>query len=305
MLDVEISVVCTNNRPALEHCLAALPAACAGLSWRATVVDNAGEDGTSEMVRERHPWAAVVRNERRAGFSTNHNLTLARAVRDRSARFVLILNDDTIFDPRALTAMVAEMDTARSVGALGPRLRGLDGSPQQSMFRFPSLADFPMLALIPHRPPRPADGRGWLNGSCILFRVDALAEVGLLDERFFIFCEDTDIALRLDAAGWRVALSETAGMIHLEHQTVSAPALNSVMARQMLRSQWLYMRKHEGRATAAAMTVIVRAILLARAVRDLIRARRDRDPTVRETAGHLIGLARYAVRVPLPHERST
>jgi GT2 family glycosyltransferase len=303
MDDVEISVVCTDNRPALERCLAALPAACAGLTWSATVVDNASADGTSEMVRGRYPWAALVRNERRAGFSANHNRTLSRVVADRSARCALILNDDTIFDPGAVAAMVAEMDDQPSLGALGPRLRGLDGEPQQSLFRFPTVRDFALDVLMPSRPTGPAGKHGWLNGSCILFRVDALAGVGLLDERFFIFYEDTDICLRLLEAGWRSAIAASAGMVHLEHQTVSAPALNSAMARQMLRSQWLYLRKHHGRLGAAAVAAAWRVILLLRAARDLVRWRVDRDPTLQERAMDLIRLAGYEVRVPLPHER--
>jgi GT2 family glycosyltransferase len=303
MNDVEISVVCTNNRPALEQCLTALPAACEGLKWAATVVDNASADGTSEMVRRRFPWADLVRTERRAGFSANHNRTLGRVVRERSARCALILNDDTIFDPGALSEMVREMDGRPALGALGPRLRGPDGQPQQSLFRFPSVRDFALDVMMPSRPTGPAGTHGWLNGSCILLRVDALARVGLLDERFFIFYEDTDICLRLHEAGWESAIAASAGMVHLEHQTVSTPALNSVMARQMLRSQWLYLHKHKGRCGAAAVAAAWRVILLLRAFRDLARWRVDRDPKVQAQALDLIRLAGYEVRVALPHER--
>lgn len=302
MHDVEISVVCTNNRTALEQCLAALPEACDGLSWRATVVDNASTDGTSEMVRSQFAWADVIRNERRAGFSANHNRTLRRVLRDRSARSVLILNDDTIFDPGALRAMVTELAAKSELGALGPRLRGVDGTPQQSLFRFPSAAQLVLDALVPGRASGPPGRAGWLNGSCILFSVDALAQVGLLDERFFIFYEDIDIGVRLHQAGWRSAVAKSAGMVHLEHQTVSTPSLNSVMARQMLRSQWLYLRKHEGRIRAGAVATVARGTLLLRALRHLLRSQRDDDPTVRETAMHLGRLARYRVSVPLPHE---
>jgi GT2 family glycosyltransferase len=303
--DVVISVVCTNNRAALEQCLAALPAACDGLSWTATVIDNASTDGTSEMVQRRYPWAHLVRREHRAGFSANHNRTLDRVVRDRSADYALILNDDTIFDPGAVAAMVREMEERRSLGALGPRLRGLDGRPQQSLFRFPSVRDFALDVMLPSRPTGPAGRDGWLNGSCILFRLEALACVGVLDERFFIFFEDTDICLRLRDAGWSSAIAASAGMVHLEHQTVSKPALNSMMARQMLRSQWLYLRKHNGRLGAAAVAVAWRVILLLRALRDLARWSHSDDPTIRERALDLIRLAGYQVRVPLPHERSS
>lgn len=304
MYDVWISVVCTNNRGALAQCLTALPGACAGLKWRATVTDNAGEDGTSHMVKERFPWADLLRNERRLGFAANHNRLLARVVVDGAARFVLILNDDTIFDENALSAMVREMDARPRLGALGPQLRGLDGRPQQSLFRFPSLLEFVLGALSPGREPARPHGDGWLNGSCVLLRTEALREVGLLDERFFIFYEDTDLGLRLHQAGWPSALARAGSMVHLEHQTVSVPALNSVMARQMRRSQWLYVQKHEGRLAAAALEVVTRTALLARALKAVLKGRRSAAAAEREKAHHLLELARYRVSVALPHERS-
>jgi N-acetylglucosaminyl-diphospho-decaprenol L-rhamnosyltransferase len=297
--DVAVSVVCTSNAPALTSCLAALPEAAEGLRWRATVVDNASTDGVSELVRERFAWAALVRNERRRGFAANHNLTLLPAIAASDARYVLVLNDDTIFDPGALAAMVAEMDATPDLGCLGPRIRGLDGAPQQSLFGYPSLGHLLAGQVRPGAgASQPAlGGVGWLNGSCLLLRVAALAEVGSLDERYFIFFEDTDLGRRLLDSGWRSAVARDAGMVHLEHQTVGTPALSSVMARQMLRSRWLYVRRYHGRAAAALLSAVSRTALLARAAKAALTG-------AREHAGHMLVLARYSPRRPLPHEAS-
>jgi GT2 family glycosyltransferase len=300
-LDVVVSIVCTNNRSALEGCLEALPAACDGLHWRATVVDNGGTDGTSEMVRERFAWAALIRNERPQGFSHNHNLTILPALERRDSSYALVLNDDTIFDPEAVATMVREMDAAPDVGALGPRIRGTDGAPQQSLFRFPSSGRMLARQLQIAGPGPEPDGDGWLNGSCLLLRAAALEQVGSLDPDFFLFYEDTDIGLRLLEGGWRSAVSSGAGMVHLEHQTISTPALSSVMARQMLRSQWLYAKRHLGPGQALLVAAGTRAALLLRWAKASAGALLG-SGAERDQASRLLRLARYRPDEPLPHE---
>src|ERR1700716_785682 len=73
VLEVEISLVNTNNRALLNACLASLPEACAGLNWHVTVVDNESRDGSAEMVATEFPSARLIRNAKRLGFGANHN----------------------------------------------------------------------------------------------------------------------------------------------------------------------------------------------------------------------------------------
>ena len=304
MDDLVISVICTNNRSALESCLRALPEAARGLRWTTTVVDNASTDGTSELVREAFPWATLIRNDVRMGFSANHNKTLVPAVEEHAARYVLFLNDDTILDPSSLTAMVAEMDERHDIGALGPAIRGTDGKPQVSLIGFPSPSHLVISTLLPGRRVAPLQSghHGWLNGSCVMVRPEAFRDIGPLDERFFIFFEDTDLGRRLLDAGWHSAISRDAGMIHLEHSTVSMPALNSIMARQMLRSQWLYVRKHNGRVRAAIVAGLVRVSLLLRAAKAFAVGTVGSRDEERAAAGHMVALASYSPADPLAHE---
>ena len=151
------SVICTDNWAALEGCLESVPAACDGLRWRLTVIDNASTDGTSDHVRERYPWAALIRHERRHGFGANHNLILIPVVAENRARYALILNDDTRFDPGAVRELVAAADADDELGAMGPALRGTNGRPQQSFFTFPTPWSMVLGHLVPGRrssPPR-------------------------------------------------------------------------------------------------------------------------------------------------------
>jgi N-acetylglucosaminyl-diphospho-decaprenol L-rhamnosyltransferase len=300
-LDVEISIANTNSRELLRGCLESLPAACAGLSWRATVVDNASTDGSAEMVRREFEGVGLLQNDAARGFSANHNRVLRRAL-ERSPRYVLILNEDTVLEPGSVGELFRFCDKRPTLGAAGPVITGGDGVLQQSFFRFPSVGEQAAACFRPGRKPAAADGGGWLNGSCVLVRVDALRQVGLLDERFFIFFEDTDLGLRLQQAGWQSAVCPSARIVHYGHQVVSQPIYGNRMERQMVRSRYLYFRKHYGVARAGMLAVLVRTAFTLRAVKALGSSVFLRRSDERGLASILWDLARYDPRVALSHE---
>jgi GT2 family glycosyltransferase len=301
-LDVEVSLVNTDNRDLLRACLASLPEAAGALSWNATVVDNASDDGSSEVVRLEFPWARLIENPRRAGFSANHNQVIADVVRHDSARYVLVLNEDTELEPGSVEELVSFADREDRLGAAGPRLVEADGREQVSYFRFPGLLEQFWSTIRPGQPPRPAKTTGWLNGSCLLVRTEVLRRVGLLDPRFFIFFEDTDLGLRLHRAGWRSAVCASSRVVHHGHQTVSHSRVGTHMERQMLRSRYLYFCKHHGRHTAALVVALVRMALGVRAAKAFLTGSITRDGGERKLAGLLWSLARYDPIAPLPHE---
>jgi N-acetylglucosaminyl-diphospho-decaprenol L-rhamnosyltransferase len=301
-LDVEVSLVNTNNRDLLRACLASLPEAARALTWHATVVDNASDDGSPEVVRLEFPWARLIENTQRVGFSANHNQVIGEVLSHDSARYVLVLNEDTELEPGSLEELVSFADREERLGAAGPRLVEKDGREQASYFRFPAVLEQFWSTLKPGKPPRRAETGGWLNGSCLLVRTEALRRVGPLDARFFIFFEDTDLGLRLHRAGWRSAVCESSTVVHHGHQTVSQSGAGTHMERQMLRSRYLYFRKHHGRHTAALVVALVRMALVVRAAKALLTGSIRRDGGERRLAGFLWSLARYDPVTPLPHE---
>jgi GT2 family glycosyltransferase len=299
-LDVLISLVNTNSRDLLRQCLLSLPDACRGLSSRTTLVDNASTDGSAEMVEAEFPDVELIRNTTRRGFSANHNQSIRLAL-DRGARFVLVLNEDTVLEPGSVRALVECCDARKEVGAAGPLINGSDGSPQRSLLAFPTIASEVSTSLRPGRDREPR-GAGWLNGSCVLFRTDALRQVGTLDERFFIFFEDTDIGLRLHDAGWESVVCPTSRILHYGHQVVSQPAYGDRMVRQMIRSRDLYFRKHRGPARASIANALCKSAFRLRAMKAGLTATILREAEERQLAGFLWGLASYDPREALPHE---
>jgi GT2 family glycosyltransferase len=295
-------LVNTNNRDLLRACLASLPEAAGALSWHATVVDNASDDGSPEVVRLEFPWARVIENPQRAGFSANHNQVIGDVVSHDSARYVLVLNEDTELESASLEELVSFADREDRLGAAGPRLIEKDEREQVSYFRFPGVLEQFWSTLRPGQAPRRAEMAGWLNGSCLLVRTEALRRVGLLDARFFIFFEDSDLGMRLHRAGWRSAVCATSRVVHHGHQTVSQSGVGTQMERQMLRSRYLYFRKHHGRHTAALVAALVRMALGVRAGKAFLTGSITRDGGERRLAGLLWNLARYDPGVPLAHE---
>ena len=298
--DVEISLVSTDNRELLEACLRSLPAACEGLDWHVTVVDNASSDGTAEMVQRDFPAARLMRNDSRLGFSVNHNKVIGPVVAEGSARYVVVLNEDTELEPGSVAALVAYADAHPRTGVVGPAIFGTEGERQPSYFRFPGVLGQIGWALRPGRALPQHRGEGWLNGSCLLVRVSALEEIGLLDDRFFIFFEDTDLGYRMRAAGWSSDVVEEARILHHGHMTVSQPALGSAMERQMLRSRYLYFEKHHGRARAWLVATGVRAAFWLRAGKAWV----EREQTVDGRPSHALlrDAAQYSPRSTLEHE---
>jgi GT2 family glycosyltransferase len=301
VVDVQISLVNTDNRDLLARCLASLSAAAGSISWRATVVDNASRDGSAELVRRDFPSVRLLENRTRRGFSANHNRVIKEVLSLGSARYVLVLNEDTELEPGSLQKLTAFADDERRLGAIGPRLVGPDGREQLSYFSFPAVSQQFSETLRPGRARQPADDAGWLNGSCLLIRTEALRDVGGLDERFFIFWEDTDLGLRLHRAGWRSAVCDAARVVHHEHQTVASSSAGAAMEQQMLRSRYLYFQKHHGALRAWLVAALVRLALSLRAAKAFVGSL-GRDAGERTLAGLLWRLARYDPCVPLAHE---
>ncbi|HEX8770338.1 MAG TPA: glycosyltransferase family 2 protein [Acidimicrobiales bacterium] len=309
VLDVEISIVNHDNCALTRACLRSLPSACEGLDWHVTLVDNASTDGCAGRLRAEFPHLAVLANQTRHGFGVNQNKVIGPAVDSRTARYVLVLNNDTELGAGSVTALVKHGDDHAALGVIGPRTYNADWSVQPSSFRFPTACGALLSDVYPRAAPLgcvPADtGRRWLGGACLLLRTDALRDVGCFDPRFFLFFEDIDLAHRMWDAGWESAICPDASIMHHNHKTVEMDGLKFDMACQLRRSFHLYMAKYHGQATAVALTCLGRLSLLIRALIRAMYARLKSDHTAMSEAAFLRQLAAYDPTNVLAHEVSS
>jgi len=269
-VDLSIVVVSYNVRQLLALCLESLYQTLqeTSLAFEVLVVDNASGDGSAEWVRERFPEARLYANERNTGYAAASNQGMAAC----QGRYVLVMNPDTRALGSAIAILLAFMDENPGVGMAGPALLYGDGSFQHSAFRFPSLPqilfDFYPLhyRLINSRlngryPRRLYEGGEPFAidhplGAVMLVRREVIEQVGMMDEQFFMYCEEVDWAKRIRQAGWEICTVPQALFIH--HAGQSTVQFRDRMFVALWRSRYLLFQKHYSAAFIWAAKRLVR-----------------------------------------------
>lgn len=246
-MDVSVIIVNWNTRDLLLDCVTSLYTTTKDLKFEIFLVDNASSDDSVASVRERYPEVQIIQNNRNLGFAAANN----KALRGMRGRYALLLNTDTVLTDDAISRLVAFMDRHADAGmACGQLLNG-DGSKQNSVANFPTF--LPMLCnetilriLLPGKFPskrreytEPVEVDSCI-GACLMVRKKAIDEVGLLDERYFFFMEETDWALTMRKAGWKSYLVPDACIYHLQGQSAGHNVRSRIM---FYRSRYTYFKK--------------------------------------------------------------
>jgi GT2 family glycosyltransferase len=262
---VSAVIVSFNTAPLLERAIQSLVASSALVDGvEIIVVDNASEDGSPQMVRERFPDVRLVRLTRNVGFAAGTNVGLRMARGEQ----LLLLNPDAELLHHALPTLSSFLAEHPWVAAVGPRLIYADGSPQDSAFHFPSLGQialdfFPAPARImrsglngrylpgtePHAIDHPL-------GACMLISRAALDDVGLFDDGFFMYCEEVDWCMRARERGWEIYHHPDAVVVH--HGGKSTEQRSGAMFQQLHSSRWRLYEKHYGSCFRRAARLITR-----------------------------------------------
>jgi hypothetical protein len=215
------------------------------------VVDNGSTDGTPALVRERFPEVELIEQENR-GMGGGNNAGMRAA----GGRYWLLLNSDA-WVKGGLDDLVAFADAHPRAAVVGPRLLNPDGSIQRSVRGEPTLwrlaTEYLFLrklaprtqafnafygAGFDHAAPREVES---LQGAALLVRREAADEVGLFDESFFMFSEETDWLHRFRAAGWQVWFSPSVEVVHL-----GGASHGGRLYAENLRGILRYLTKHRG-----------------------------------------------------------
>lgn len=224
------------------------------------VVDNGSADGSPEAIREAFPGVSLIRNGRNLGFARAVNQALDQA----TGHYCVLLNSDARLMEGAIKTLAAFMEENPDVGIAGGELINEDGSRQNSMAPFPSLATELfnkrlLRILFPRRYPgkerdypAPLDVDS-LVGACIIVRRQAIEEVGKLDEGYFFFMEETDWCLRMKKAGWRISFVPGALILHL--QGASASLAKTEARIEYYRSRYRFFLKWHGTGKTALLKI--------------------------------------------------
>ncbi len=218
--DFSIVLVCWNNKDYLVPCLRSLYASQMNASFDVMVVDNGSTDGTIQALENEFPQVRVIRNLENVGLARASN----QGIQETNGRYVLLLNNDTLVNGSALDALVEFLNTHPDAGAVGGELLNPDGTFQSGYTSFSSLTqEFLIATGLGERlwNGYPSHGRAnqvkrvdWLSSACLMVRRVAFEQVGLLDEQYFIYGDETDLQYRLKQAGWQVYYMPGVSIIH-------------------------------------------------------------------------------------------
>jgi GT2 family glycosyltransferase len=268
------------------------------LGGKAIVVDNASGDDSMAILREaaqERGWGedvVLLESPRNGGFGAGNNLALRHAMAwsDRPQYFYL-LNPDAKPDPGCIQTLVEFMDAHPQVGMAGSRVRHEDGSLRLSAFRFPSVLSelesglkLGLASKLLERwrvwapPPKKTGPVDWVSGASVLIRTQALDEVGLFDEEFFLYYEETDLAYRALFAGWPTYYVVEAEAEHIGQVSTQFKNHDRPRPGYWFDSRKYYLRKNHGPITLwAANTAFAGATALYQ-LRRRLQGKPDEDP---------------------------
>ncbi|HIQ04228.1 MAG TPA: glycosyltransferase [Anaerolineae bacterium] len=278
MLDLAIVIVNFNTQALLRDCLRSVFASEGDFTYRVCIVDNASSDGSAEMVRAEFPQVDLIANSENVGYPRANNQGLrhfgfndvgsqphSRSEHDsiRLPRYILLLNPDTVLPPTALREMMSFMDARPDCGIAGPKLVRQDGSLDlacRRSFPTPEISFWRMVGMSRLFPRHPRFGRYNLThldpdvltevdsvvGAFMMVRREAILQVGLLDEAFFMYGEDLDWAYRVKQQGWRVWYNPAVTVLHYK----AASSKHSERAQhEFYRAMTIFYRKHYAATT--------------------------------------------------------
>jgi GT2 family glycosyltransferase len=227
MLDVSIVIVSWNTRDLLARCLSAVYESSEGLSFEVIVIDNASQDDSALMLKNRFPDVILIENEANLGFAIANNIGVDQA----NGRFILLLNSDAFVHANAVETLVRSMEAMPDTGASGCRLYYEDGQLQRTAYSFPTVLTelWTAVGLDKLFPKSRVFGKyrmtywdlddirevDYVMGACLMLRREALEQTGALDENYFMYSEEVDLCYRLKRAGWKVRFISTASATHI------------------------------------------------------------------------------------------
>jgi N-acetylglucosaminyl-diphospho-decaprenol L-rhamnosyltransferase len=273
-LRLSIIVVSWNTKVFLMDCLASIWQYMPSVPFEVFVVDNGSSDGTAVAVHEVFPWVKVMANKENRGFATANN----QAIRHCAGQYILLLNSDAVLPEGGLETLLRFADAHPRAGIVGVKLTDPDGSFQASCNDFPTLCTslleaWGIVQLIKGRhaypsytPSRSETERAcdWVGGACLLARSEAVRQVGLLDEGFFMNSEEVDWCFRMRQAGWQVWYTPSVEVRHWGG--ASAPRRSGPQRQAVWEGKLRFLDKHRGGKSARIAAANLRAASAFRAL---------------------------------------
>ena len=301
-MDVSIIIVAWNVKQLLYDCLKSVYDQTKDIEFEVIYVDNASKDGSVEIVKKEFPEVIIIENNENKGFikANNQGIEIAKG------RYVLLLNSDTIILDNAITKTVIFADAHPDAAVVGCRVLNPDRSLQRNCFMYPSVLNMLLAATYLYKafPKSKFFGREymtWWNlnnvrevqtvaGCYSLVRMEAIRQVGLMDELCFVYGDDPDWCYRFKKNGWKILFTPDAEIIHYGGQTTKK--MPSKFLFQLFGSKLIFMKLHRSRLAFQFARILTALFFLLRVPSWLAMAmlgKNGRKKSIQTAKTYLIG----------------
>ena len=255
-MDVSVIIVNWNTAQVTCDCLRSVYEQTRGVSYEVIVVDNASSDDSVEVIKRDYPQVILIENNENRGFAAANNQGMVIA----KGRYVLLLNSDTIILDNAIAKTLEFAKNLPDAAVVGCKVLNPDRTLQPTCFMFPSvlnmlLSTTYLYKIFPNSKFFGRERMSWwdrsdvrevevVTGCFMLVRREAMKQVGMMDERFFMYGEETDWCYRLKQEGWNVMFTPDAQIIHLGG--ASSNQIKPAMKMQLSASLLQFVKKQKG-----------------------------------------------------------
>ena len=278
---LSILIVNYNSGEMLLDCLESVYATVKTVPFEVIVVDNNSQDGSIHTAREKHPEVRYIENDFNNWFTGGTN----QAIEASRGEYLLCLNPDTLCHDNAIDELVGFLDSNPRAGLAAPKLLNGDGSLQPSCRNYLKSRYLLLRHILPWKR-LPGSWRkkvvleywdhdetilsDWIIGACIMVRRETIEEVGLKDEGFPMFHEETDWCYRMNRAGWGIWFVHTASITHFGSQS-AIKYWGGDLILEFYKGKHRFLRKHFGLLPLILHRILLAGLLFLRLTIVLIR----------------------------------
>ncbi|MDD5687527.1 MAG: glycosyltransferase family 2 protein [Elusimicrobia bacterium] len=224
--ELSINIVNYNNRQYLLDCLKSIYENIHRVKFSVLVIDNNSTDNSTNLIQNKYPLVKILKNEKNIGFAKAHNIGFKLT----DAKYILILNPDTLVVDDSIEKMVEYLEQNSKVGIVGPKILNPDRSLQYTGTKYPNNMNllFETFFLDKFFPNSKLFGRHkgiydsysetaqkeYLQGSCLMMKKQVLADIGFFDEIYFMYFEETDLCYRANKKDWQICRLGNTSIVH-------------------------------------------------------------------------------------------
>lgn len=265
--DLSIIIVNWNGIDITRQCLKSIYEQTKNINFEVIVIDNGSTDSSCQMIRDEFKQVKLISNTENKGFAAANN----QGIEVSKGKFILLLNNDTVILENAIEKTLNFAKSNPQAGAVSCRVLNPDRTHQSTCFMFPSLLNLTLAALHLDKIFKTNSffgreryaGYDWnktnevdvITGCFMMVQREAIEEVGILDEQYFMYAEEADWCFRFKKAGWKILNASVGQIIHFGG--VSSKKIKGAMMLQLKGSILLFIKKHRGKlsyVTSCAVT---------------------------------------------------